>query len=66
MASVFFDSLMASGGWGWKHPPEISKTTKGRTMKFLPLVGTHVEAQNQKQILTYLDWFVNYKPKSHF
>ena len=48
MASAFSDSLMASGGW--KHPPEISKTKKGITMKFLPHVGTHMEAQNQKQI----------------
>ena len=50
MASDFSDTLMASGGWGWKHPPEISKTTKGMSMKFLPDVGTHIEAQNQKNV----------------
>ena len=33
MAPAFYDSLMASGGW---NPPEISGTTKGMTMKFLP------------------------------
>ena len=49
MASAFSDSLMASGG-GWKHPPEISKTTKGMTMKFIPDGGTYKEAQNQKNI----------------
>ena len=47
MASAFSDSLMASGGW--KHPPEISKTTKGMSMKFLPDVGTYMEAHNQKK-----------------
>ena len=61
MASAFSGSLMASGGW--KHP-EISKTTKAMTTKFLPLVGTHMEAQNQNKILTYLAWSVNYRPKS--
>ena len=47
MASAFSDSLMASGGW-WFHPPEISGTTKGMTMKFLPDVVGYKEAQNQK------------------
>ena len=47
MASAFSDSLMASEGW--KHPTEISKTTKGMTMRFLPLVGTHMKAENQKR-----------------
>ena len=42
------DSLMASGGA--TPPPEISKTTKSMTRKFLPHVGTHAEAQNQKKI----------------
>ena len=36
MASAFSDSLMISG------------TTKGMTMKFLPDVGIHTEARNQK------------------
>ena len=31
-------------------PPDISGTTKGRTMKFLPDVGNHKEARNQKKI----------------
>ena len=30
MACAFSDSLIASRGW--KHPPEISKTTKGMTI----------------------------------
>ena len=47
MASDFSGSLMASGGGGWKHPPEISKTTKGMAMKVLLDVGTHIESQNQ-------------------
>ena len=38
MASAFSDSLMASGGMVTP-PPEISGTTKGMTMKFLPDVG---------------------------
>ena len=46
MASAFSDSLMASGGAG-NTPTEISKTKIGMTMKFLPDVGTHKEAQNQ-------------------
>ena len=46
MASAFSDSLMSSGGW--KHPPEILKTTEGMIMKFVPDAGTHMEAQNQK------------------
>ena len=50
--------------WGWKHPPEISQNTKGMSMKFLPHVGNHMEAQNQKIVLTYLAWSVNYRPKS--
>ena len=64
MASAFFDSLMASGG-GWKHPPEISKTRNGMTMKFLPLVSTYMEeAQNEIFFLTNLAWSVNYRQKS--
>ena len=47
MASAFSDSLMAS--WGWFHPPEISGTTKGMTMKLLPDVGVYKEARNQKK-----------------
>ena len=39
MASAFSDTLMASGGWF--HPPKISETTKGMTMKFLPDVGIY-------------------------
>ena len=46
MASAFSDSLIASGGW--KQPPEISKTTKGMILKFLPDIGTHQEALNKK------------------
>ena len=34
------------------------------TMKYLPLAGTHMEAQNQKKNLTYLAWSVNYGPKA--
>ena len=49
MASAFSDSLMASGG---DAPPEISGTTKGMTMKFLPDVGVYKEARNQKRFLT--------------
>ena len=44
MASAFSDSLMASGGWF--HPPKISGTTKGMTMKFLLDVGIYKEAGN--------------------
>ena len=36
----------------WFHPPEISGTTKGMTMKFLPDVGVYKEARNQKNFLT--------------
>ena len=50
MASAFSDSLMASGRG--VHPPEISGTTKGMTMKFLPDVGVYKEARNQKKFLT--------------
>ena len=46
MTSAFSDSLMAT--WGWKHPLEISKTTKGMTMKFLPDVGIHKEEGSTK------------------
>ena len=46
MASAFSDSLMTSGMGMWIHPTEISKTTKGMTMKFLPDVGIYKEAQN--------------------
>ena len=49
MASAFSDSLMASWGGG-SIPPNISGTTKGITMKFLPDVGFHKEARNQKKI----------------
>ena len=49
MASAFSDSLMASGGW-FHPPPKISGTTKGMTMKFLPDVGIHKEARNQRNI----------------
>ena len=47
MASAFSDNLMASGGVQPIHP-KISGTTKGTTMKFLPDVGVHKDAQNQK------------------
>ena len=51
MASAFFDSLMASvGGVGGSIPPKISGTTNGMAMKFLPDVGIHKEARNQKKI----------------
>ena len=32
--------------------PEISRTTKGMTIKFLADVGIYKEVQNQKEILT--------------
>ena len=48
------DSLMAFERGDVSIPHEISNATKGMTMKFLPLVGTCIEAQNQKDILTYL------------
>ena len=48
----------------WKHPHEISKTTKCITMKFLPLVGTNMEAQNQKNFWHFLAWSVDYRPIS--
>ena len=47
MASAFPDSLMASEGWDY--PPEISGTTKGITINFLPDVGNYKEARNQKK-----------------
>ena len=49
MTSAFSDSLMASGEGGGGTPPEISGTTKGMTMTFLPDVGIHKEARNQKK-----------------
>ena len=48
MASAFSDSLMASGGGFGSTPPEISGTTKGLTMKFLPDVSVYKEARNKK------------------
>ena len=39
-------------------------TTKGMTLKVLLDVGIYKEAWNQKILLTYLAWFVNYRPKS--
>ena len=51
MASAFSESLIASGGVV-PPPPKISGTTKGMTMKFLPDVGIHYEARNQKKFLT--------------
>ena len=50
MAFAFSDRVMASGGWF--HPPKISGTTKGMTMKTLPDADIHKEARNQKKILT--------------
>ena len=50
MVSAFSDSLIASEGWF--DPPEISGTRKGMTMKFLPDVGIHKEARNQRKTLT--------------
>ena len=38
MASAFSDCLIASGGGGLKHPPEISKTTKGTTINFYKML----------------------------
>ena len=46
MACAFSDSLMASGGGSTR--PEISGSKHGMTMKFLPDVGIHREARNQK------------------
>ena len=46
MASAFSDSLMACGGWN------LSGTTKGMTIKFLPNVDIHNETQDQNKILT--------------
>ena len=34
--------LTVNGIWGWEHPSEISKTAKGMSMKFLPLVGAYI------------------------
>ena len=59
MASAFSDSLMASGGLF--HPPDISGTTKGMTMKD---VDIHKEAQNRTNFLTYLAWSANYRLNS--
>ena len=43
-----------NGIWGGvvPPPPKISGTTKGMTMKFLPDVGIHKGARNQKKFLT--------------
>ena len=49
MASAFSDQLNAIRG---EAPPDISKTTKGMTMKFLPDVGIHVEAKDQTKSWT--------------
>ena len=49
MASAFPDSLIASGR-GVEIPPKISGTKIGMIMKFLPDVGIHKEARNQKKI----------------
>ena len=35
--------------WGLASPPEVSGTTKGMTMKFLPDVGILKEARNKKK-----------------
>ena len=50
MTFAYYDCLMVSGEW--INHPKISKTTKGMIMKFLPEVGTHMEAQSQKNFLT--------------
>ena len=54
MASALSDSLMASGGWGGSTPSEISGTTKGMTMKFLPDVGVYKESRNRN--FFWLHW----------
>ena len=56
MASAFSDSLMTSGGGGWSHL-EISGTAKGMTQMLVSIKRHEVEK------LTYLSWFVNYRPK---
>ena len=49
--AVFFHEFF----WPWYHFPEISGTTKGITMIFLPDVVIHKEAHNQEQIdINYL------------
>ena len=48
MSTAFSDSLMAFGCVETPSP-KILKTTKGVTMKFLPDVGIHILALNQKQ-----------------
>ena len=52
MASAFSDSLMASGGV--ETTPEILKTSIGMTMKIIPHVGTHMEAENKKNNISGL------------
>ena len=52
LPSVISNSLMASGGGANSIPPEISETAKGVKMNFLPDVGIHKEARNQKKLLT--------------
>ena len=63
MASAFSDSFNGIWGGGGSTPTKILGTTKGMTMKFLPDVGTHKEAQNKKK-MTYLTWSVIYRRKS--
>ena len=53
MASAFSDSLMASGGV-WFHPPKISGTTKGMTMKFLPDVKLIREARTHFHLSSWI------------
>ena len=63
MESAFSDSLMAYGGGSIPLTSQEIQTTKAMTRKFLQDVSIHKEGRNKKK-LTYLAWFVNYRPKS--
>ena len=63
MSSVFSDSLIASGGWF--HSPEIARTIKGITMKFLLDVGIYKEASHEVPLL-YMNEGIDLRNAFHF
>ena len=42
--------LIMASGVGRKDPPKTSETTKGKAMEFLPDVGIHKWAWNEKNL----------------
>ena len=51
------NDIWRGGGWDLRN-------YKSYDHEILPDIGIHKGARNQKKILTYLAWFVTYRPKS--